>query len=60
MDETDYFQKRDKYKEKIVDDGWDALKKIKTHQETKKKPVPDTPEKQSEKNINQSEQFKDN
>ena len=54
MDETDYFQKRDKYKKKIVDDGWDALKKIKTHQKSEKKPVPPSSEKPPAKNTNQS------
>lgn len=54
MDETDYFQKRDKYKEKMVDDEWDVLKKIKTHQEKKKKPAPDTSGKKPPKNKNQS------
>ena len=38
MDETDYFQKRDKYKKRVVDDEWGALKKIKTGQGPQKKP----------------------
>ena len=42
MEETDYFQKRDKYKKKMVDDGWETLKKIKTDQETKKQSTPET------------------
>ncbi len=54
MDETDYFQKRDKYKKKLVDDEWKTLKKIKTHQEIKKKPAPDAPGKKPGKNKNQS------
>ncbi len=45
MDETDYFQKRDKYKKKVVDDEWGALKKIKTGQEPKKKPSGEDQEK---------------
>ena len=45
MDETDYFQKRDKYKKKIVDDEWDALKKIKTGQKSKKNPSGEDQEK---------------
>ncbi len=47
MDETDYFQKRDKYKKKVVDDEWGALKKIKTGQEPKKKPSLEDREKQN-------------
>lgn len=54
MDETDYFQKRDKYKEKIVDDGWNSLKKIKNKQETIKKSTPEKSDQQSDKNKNQS------
>ena len=54
MDETDYFQKRDKYKKKMVDDEWDALKKIKRHQEVKKKPAPENSDKEPDKNKNQS------
>jgi len=53
VDETDYFQKRDKYKKKMVDDEWDALKKIKTRQETQKKPAPGSSDKQPDKNKNQ-------
>ncbi|MCH8209316.1 MAG: hypothetical protein IIA62_09745 [Nitrospinae bacterium] len=47
MDETDYFQKRDKYKKKVVDDEWGALKKIKAGQEPKKKPSLKDQEKQN-------------
>ncbi len=54
MDETDYFQKRDKYKKKMVDDEWDELKKIKTNQKSKKPPAPDSSDKQPDKNKNQS------
>lgn len=44
MEETDYFQKRDKYKKKKIDDEWSALKKIKTGQEKKSKPAPERQE----------------
>ena len=54
MDETDYFQKRDKYKEKIVDDEWNALKKIKNKKEPTKKSTPETSDKEPNNNKNQS------
>jgi len=60
VDETDYFQKRDKYKKKMVDDEWDALKKIKTRQETKKKSAPASSDKQPDKNKNQPKKFEGN
>ena len=54
MDETDYFQKRDKFKKKIVDDEWNSLKKIKNKQETIKKSTPGNSDQKSDKNKNQS------
>ena len=47
IDEIDYFPKRVKYKKnKAVDDDWQALKKIKSGQDSKtkkpKKPSPKT------------------
>jgi len=54
MDETDYFQKRDKYKKKIVDDEWSALKKIKNKQETTKESSPKNSDKKPDINENQS------
>ena len=60
MDETDYFQKRDKYKKKVVDDEWGALKKIKTGQGPKKKPSLEDQEKQNPEQADetQSDGFK--
>ncbi|MGV7220604.1 MAG: hypothetical protein ACQ9MH_03650 [Nitrospinales bacterium] len=53
MDETDYFQKRDKFKEKIVDDEWDALKKIKNKQEKTIKSKPENSDKKPDNNKTQ-------